>query len=166
MDPNNFTKQMAGYWIAQSTHYSLIKLNTSSCNFVNKIKWLNIKNPAQYLDSLSKKNQMDLLFKYIHLYYIQLNNNIYKNGYYYIMLMINQFNQAYLVKFDSSFKLINKFLIKEITDDYLCVLTSVNKYQVLQKIYFLNQHLKLIKVTIKDQQNYIGTSFTSEIRIS
>nr|YP_009502171.1 putative single-stranded DNA binding protein [Porolithon onkodes]ASB29772.1 putative single-stranded DNA binding protein [Porolithon onkodes] len=166
MDPKNFKKHMTGHWIAQSTHYSLTNIKASSCNFVNRIKWLNIKKPAQYLDSLSKENQIDLLLKDIYLYHIQLNNSIYKYGDYYIVLMINQFNQAYLLKFDISFKLINKFFIKEITEDYLCVLTSVNKYQVLQKIYFLNRHLKLIKVTIKDQQNYIGTSFTSEIRIS
>lgn len=166
MDPRNFTKQMTGSWIAQSTYYSPINIRATSCDFVNRIKWLNIKKTVQYLDSLSKKNQIDLSSNNIYLYYIQLSNNIYKDGDYYIILMIDQFNQAYLLKFDISFKLINKFLIKEITENYLCLLTYVNTFQVLQKIYFLNRHVKLIKVTIKNQQNYIGTSFTSEIRIS
>ena len=166
MDPNNFTKQMTGDWIAQSTQYSALNIGSPSCDFVNRIKWLYIKNSAQYLNSLSKENQINLSPNNIDLYHIQLNNNIYKNGDYYIILMINQFNQAYLLKFDISFKLINKFLIKEIADNYLCLLTYVDTSQVLQKIYFLNQHVKLIKVAIKNQQHYFGTFFTSEIRIS
>lgn len=166
MDPKNFTKQMIGNWIVQSTNYSLINSNTPSCDFVNRIRWLNVKNPIQYLDSFAKENQIDLSSNDIHLYHIQLNDNIYQNEDYYILLMIDQFNQVYLLKFDLSLKLINKFLIEEITENYLCVLTYVNTFQVLHKIYFLNRHVKLIKVTIKNQQNYIGTSFTSEIRIS
>ena len=166
MDSNNFTQQMTGTWITQSTYYSLFNKNETSCNFVNKIEWLYLKNNIKYLKSLSQQNQVNFLQKNTYLYHIQLNNKNNAHEDYYLTLKIDSFNKASLLKFDNSFKLINKFFIREITDNYLCLLTYVNSYEVLQRIYFLNQNVKLIKVIIKKQQDYVGTSFTSEIRIS
>jgi hypothetical protein len=166
MKPNNFRQQMTGTWITQSTYYSLLNKNETSCNFVNKIEWLYLKNNLTYLKSLSKNNQVNFLQKNMDLYHIQLSNKQNKDEDYYLTLQIDPCNKAYLLKFDNSFKLINKFFIKEITDSSLCLLGYVNSYEVLQRIYFLNQNVKLIKVIIKKNQNYIGTSFTSEIRIS
>lgn len=161
MDSNNFAKQMTGTWITQSTYYSLLNIRGISCNFVNKIDWLYLKNHIKYLKSLSNKNQ-----KNIYLYYVQLNNHRKKNTNYYLTLQIDKFNKVSLFKFDTSLRLVNQFFIHEIAENYLCLLAYVNSYEVLQKIYFLNQNVKLIKVTIKRQDCYIGTSFTSEIRIS
>lgn len=166
MDFNNFTKQMTGTWITQSTYYSSLNISETSRNFVNRVEWLYLKNNIEYLKLISKENQVNLLQENLYLYHIKLNNNRKKNGDYYLTLKIDQFNKAYLLKFDTSFNLINQFFIKEITENYLCLLAYVNNYEVLQKIYFLNQNVKLIKVTIKRQHYSIGTSFTSEIRIS
>lgn len=166
MDSNNFAKQMTGTWITQSTYYSLLNIRGISCNFVNKINWLYLKNHIEYLKSLSNKNRINFLQKNIYLYYVQLNNHTKKNNYYYLTLQIDKFNKVSLLKFDNSLKLVNQFFINEVAENYLCLLAYVKNYEVLQKIYFLNQNVKLIKVTIKRQDCYIGTSFTSEIRIS
>lgn len=166
MDSNDFTKQMIGTWITQSTYYSSLNIAETSYNFVNRIKWLYLKNHIKYLKLMSKENEVNLLQKNIYLYHIQLNNNRKKNDDYYLTLKIDSSNRAYLLKFDTSFNLINQFFIQEITENYLSLLAYVDNYEVLQKIYFLNQNVKLIKVTIKKQHYYVGTSFTSEIRIS
>ena len=166
MNSNNFTKQMIGTWITQSTYYLSLNIGETSCDFVNRIKWLYLNNHIKYLKLMFKENEVNPLQKNISLYHIQLNNNRSKSSNYYLTLKVDQSNRAYLLKFDTSFNLINKFLIKEITENYLCLLAYVHNYEVLQKIYFLNQNVKLIKVTIKKQNYYIGTSFTSEIRIS
>jgi len=166
MDFNNFTKQMIGTWITQSTYYSSFNISETSCHFVNRVRWLSLKNNIKYLKLMSKKNEVNLLQKNIYLYHVQLNNHRKKNNDYYLALKIDQSNRAYLLKFDASFNLINQFFIKEITENYLCLSTYVNNYEILQKIYFLNQNVKLIKVTINKQHYHIGTSFLSEIRIS
>ena len=163
---NSFIKRMIGKWIIQSTNYSLLNTNEISCNFVNKMRWHYIQENKECLDKLFKHNHIDLLQKKTLLYSVQLINDNKNNNNYYLALITDQLNQSFLLKFDASFNMINKFFIKKIDEDSLYLSTYVNQFEVLQKIYFLNNNVKLIKVTIRKGSSYIGTLFTSEIRIS
>ena len=166
MESNYFIERMTGEWIIQSTSYALFHMNEASCNFVNKMKWYHLKDNKKYLHMFFKHDQIDLLQQKSQLYSIQLTSNSKNNNNYYIALTTDKLNQSFLLKFDMSFNLINKFFIKKINENYLYLSTYINKFEVLQKIYFLNSNVKLIKVIIKKGSHCIGTFFTSEIRVS
>ena len=166
MESNYFIERMIGEWIIQSTSYPLLDMNQTSCNFVNRMKWHRIQKNQKYLYMFFKHNQTNLLQNKSQLYSIQLVSNDKNNSNYYIALITNEFNQSFLLKFDMSFNLINKFLIETIDKDFLYLSAYINKFKVLQKIYFLNNNVKLIKVIIKKGSYCIGTFFTSEIRVS
>ena len=164
MESNYFIERMRGEWIIQSTNYPLLNVDKSSCNFINRMRWHYIKNDKKYLYMFCKHNHINLLQK-SQLYSLQLMSNK-KNKNHYIVLITDKLNQSFLLKFDMSFNLINKFFIEKIDKNFLHLSTYINKFEVLQKIYFLNNNVKLIKVTIKKGSYYVGTFFTSEIRVS
>ena len=166
MRSNYFIERITGEWIIQSTNYPLLNMDEISYNFVNKIKWHHIQDNKKSFYMFFKHNQIDLLQEKSRLYSVQLVSDNKNNKNYYIALITNQLNQSFLLKFDMSFNIINKFFIKKIDKNFLYLSAFINKFEVLQKIYFLNDNVKLIKVTIKKGSHYIGTVFTSEIRIS
>ena len=166
MESNYFIERMTGKWIIQSTNYSLSNMDETSCNFVNRMKWYHIQDNKKYLHMFFNHNQINLLQKKSQLYSIEQVSNNNKNDNYYIALITDKLNQSFLFKFDMSFNVINKFFIEKIDKNSLYLSAYINKFEVLQKIYFLNSNVKLIKVTIKKGSYCIGTFFTSEIRVS
>ena len=166
MESNYFIERMTGEWIIQSSSYALLHMNEASCNFVNKMKWSYLKDNKKHLHIFFKNDQIDLLQKKSQLYFVKLISNSKNNNNYYIALITDRLNQLFLLKFDMSFNVINKFFIKKINENYLYLSTYINEFEVLQKIYFLNSNVKLVKVIIKKGSYCIGTFFTSEIRVS
>ena len=149
MVSNYFIERMMGEWIIQSTNYPLLNMDQNSCNFVNRMKWHYIQDNKKYLPMLSKHHQKNLLQKESQLYSIQMVNDNKNNNNYYIALINDRFNQSFLLKFDISFNIINKFFIEKTDENFLYLSAYINKFKVLQKIYFLNNNVKLIKVIIK-----------------
>lgn len=166
MESHYFIERMIGEWIIQSTNYPLLEMDQVPCNFVNKVKWHYIQDNKKYLHTFFKQNQTNLLQKKSRLYSIQLVNNNKNNNNYYIALVADRLNQLFLLKLDMSFNIINTFFIEKIDENFLYLSAYINKFKVLQKIYFLNNNVKLIKVIIKKGSSCIGTFFTSEIRVS
>ena len=166
MESNYFIERMIGEWIIQSTNYPLLKINKTSCNFVNKVQWHYIKDNKKYLHIFFKHNQTNLLQKQSHLYSIHLVSNNKNNNNYYIALVTDRLNQLFLLKLDMSFNIINTFFIEKMNENFLYLSAYINKFKVIQKIYFLNNNVKLIKVIIKKGSSCISTFFTSEIRVS
>ena len=166
MKSNYFIERMIGEWIIQSTNYPLLGMNQAPCNFVNKVKWHYKRDNKKYLHMFFKHNQINVLHQESQLYYIRLVINNKQNNNYYVALITNIFNQSFLLKLDTSFNIINTFFIEKIDENILYLSAYVNKFKVLQKIYFLNNNVKLIKVIIKKGSSCIGTFFTSEIRVS
>ena len=165
MESNYFIERMIGEWIIQSTNYPLLEINHTSCNFVNKVKWHYLKDNKKYLKIFFKHNQTNLLQKKSQLYSIQLVSSHKNNNNYYLALVTDRLNQSFLLKFDGAFNIINTFFIEKIDKNFLYLSAYINKFKVLQKIYFLNNNVKLIKVIIKKGSFCIGTFFTSEIRV-
>lgn len=166
MEFNYFMERMTGEWIIQSTNYPLLKMNQTSYNFVNKVQWHYLQDNKKYLHIFFKHNQTNLLQKKSQLYSIQLVGDNKNNSNYYIALVTDRLHQSFLLKLDMSFNIINTFFIEKIDKNFLYLSAYINKFKVLQKIYFLNNNVKLIKVIIKKGSFCISTFFTSEIRVS
>lgn len=166
MNENIFTNQMTGKWITQSTHYSILDNVVNYNTYINYINWTyipNYENYAQYIfSSLQTKNRIHSIF----LYKVKYNQINYGIKTYYVTLLEYKFRKAYILKFDERFNLMNKFKIKNHSNNNLYLISQIDDLTILEKIYFLNTNVKIIKSVIQKNKEYIATSFSSEIRIS
>ena len=167
MDNNILVNQITGLWITQSSHYYLQK-NSSlfSKTLMNKAKWSDISNNSYYTNILRQKLKKEYKIKSIVLYKIQFLDTNYRNHTQYILLLKDQLDQTYLLKFNQSLAIVNKFIVKESSCDYLCLISHKHNLGIIQRIYFLNKNLKIIKSTVTKSNKYIATFFSSEIKIN
>lgn len=166
MDVDIFTHKMTGRWVAQSTNYSLMDNYTLFNTFRNQVTWTYIKNHEKYMNFLLPKLQIEYIIDRIDLYSITFKDNNYSQRKYYVGLLKQKSNQFHLLKFNDKFDVINKFIIQDYSRNYLSLISYINNITVLQKIYFLNNNVKVIKSIAKKYNQYMGTYFSSEIRIS
>ena len=166
MNIDLFTKQMIGNWIIQTTNYSSLKDLSINSTYKNKIKWIDIKDYRPYLHSLLPNLKQEYIIQNIKLYLIELADQNFVQYQYYALLLSDKYNNTFLLKFDVKFQLIIKFAIQDCAENYLSMISEINGLTIINKIYFLNTNLKVIKSIIKNHEKYMATSFSSEIRIS
>ena len=169
MDINIVTDKIIGSWITQSTKYKLLsnnKLETSTC--INQMKWSNLSNNNLYLNLVKKNIKVKYLGSNLLIYQVSCLDYKYHNLMYYIVFLENKFKKIHVLKFSKNFTVINQFIVKEYNANYLYLLSEskLTKITIAQKIYFLNTNVKLVKSTVKNQNRYLATGFSSEIRIS
>jgi len=167
MNIKNFSHQMSGLWISQSTNYSLLQNQDKISNtHTNKIKWTDVSNNLESF----KWMQNNLKEKYhknvISLCQVDFSNSQLNHQRYYVLLCQDKFSQIFLVKFNQNLLLINKFKIQVLASNYICLTSKTNTATVIEKIYFLNDKVKLIKSVVKKHNKYVATYFSSEIKIS
>lgn len=166
MNYNFFTQQMKGQWFIQTTQYSLQK----SCELVNKSKdqvnrnYINVNNKdlTQALTSLSKKDQLNS--QYLH--YIESSNQNINNKHYHTLLLNSNSKYAYILRYDYKFNLNHKFRLISCFENYIIMISKIKNFTIIEKIYFLHKNLRVTKSIIKQKCKCIGTSFSSEIKIS
>ena len=166
MNNNFFIGKMTGNWIVQSTNYSLLNYYKSTDTFINKVKWHNINSNNNDINNLLFHFNRDYTLHNASLYDVEYIKNGISQRVYYILIYNIKSNPSYILKFNSKFDLINKFTIKDVHENYLFTISKVQNITIVEKIYFLHQNLKVIKSIIKKNNQCIGLSFSSEIRIS
>ena len=169
MNYNIFTNQMTGKWIAQSTNYYLRQNNnTIPQTFVNQVQWTCLQNYKDYIDILTQSFLITGMKSLISLYYVEFTDSRDFQEAYYIVCLQGSSNQMCLLKFNKKFDFINKFILQDCSKNYFSVFSQINNSDItiIQKIYFLNNNVKMTRSIIKKYNQYIATSFSSAIRIS
>ena len=167
MDYDIFTHQMTGRWIAQSSNYfSFYNQDSFSCTFTNQVEWTYLFDHDKYIDIIKKNIQAPNIQNYLSLYRIKLISKEYSNRIYYAVLLKSKANQTCLLKFNEELTLINNFFIQDYSKNNFCLVSHVKDLRIIEKIYFLNDNVKVIKSIIRKNNKYIATSFSSEIKIS
>jgi len=166
MNYSLFNEQMTGNWIVQSTNYSSKKNSDFIEILTNKVKYTNLINTDFYLKLLSNDLNINYLNKKIEIYCIEFqakNNEINKQ---YLLVLNDNNNQTIFLKFNDKFEYLNKFKVQIASKKYLSIVSENKNMKIIEKIYFLNSNLKVIKTIIKKHEKDIAISFSSEIRIS
>lgn len=167
MDTKNFSLQMSGLWISQSTNYSLLQKQEKVPNtFTNKIKWTIIPSDKECFKWIKANLRKEDCKNLICLHRVNFSNSQSNYRLYYITLFQDKFDQIHLIKFDKSLHFINKFTIQVLNSNYIYLTSTIDKFTLSERIFFLNDKVKLIKSVIKKQKKYVATYFSSEIKIS
>jgi hypothetical protein len=103
--------------------------------------------------------------KHVDLYRIESKTSQDLCSVHYVILAHEGAKLSSIIKLDQDFVLLNRFTAHYESSNQLIITSSSNNINIVEKIYFLNQNLKVIKSTVKRSNEYIGTSFSSEIRI-
>jgi hypothetical protein len=158
---------MSGLWITQSTYYSLIDKNQEvSHTLINKVDWRNISCDSHDYNLMLSKLSKKYIDGFISLYQTEsLNNKLTKNTFYVLFLKTGSKNISVL-KFNKYWRLISQATVRKFTSNYCCLISDMHNFTVIQKIYFLNNNVKIIKSIIKKSCQCIATSFSSELKIS
>lgn len=155
---------LTGQWIVQSANYSLLMHPDYKSLFVNQIQWKYIKKHKPCLKSI-KRHLNEEHADNISVYSIKPRYGKMYNAYYVVFIYQGSSIKS-LIKLDQNFAFLNQFMIQSQSCNYLTIKSFKNGIFIVEKIYFLNRNLKLIKSTIQKSNKYAGTSFSSEIRIS
>lgn len=167
MCSNIIISKMSGLWVTQSTYYSLIEKNNKESNtLINKVEWTNISCDSHDYNFMISKISKEYIHNLIFLYRIESLNNEYNKNTYYVLFQKKGSKNISVLRFNKNWILINQSVIHESTNNYLCLISDINNLTVVQKIYFLNSNVKVIKSIIKKSHQCIATSFASEIKIS
>ena len=166
MNYDFFCNKMTGNWIVQSTNYSY---SPGSFEFtdtvINYTKWTHIKDYGQDLSLILNNLNIQETTSNTKLYCIQYQNDSAYNKHY-VLLVQQGANKACMLKFNYKLDLVNKFTIKSCSERCLYIVSKIDSFTFDQKIYFLNNNLKLVKSVVKRQAECVSTSFSSEIKIS
>ncbi len=161
-----FNEQIAGKWIVQSTNYSSKKNSDFIEILINEVKYTNLTNTNFYLKLLSYNLDLNSSNKNIEIYSIEHKNKNHSINKQYLLKFHDKDEKTILFKFNHKFEYLNKFTIKTYSKKYLSIVSKNNHITIVEKIYFLNNNLKVIKTIVKKHDTHIVVSFSSEIRIS
>lgn len=157
--------RLIGRWIVQSANYSLLLHPDSKNLFVNQVEWTNIKNSKLYLESIRGcLNKQGKLSK-ISVYCVKSTSSQLHSTHY-VACVYRGPRLKLLIKLNQDLVFLNQFIVQSQSFNCLTVMSCCNCMVIVEKIYFINRNLKVIKSTIQKSSKYIGTSFSSEIRIS
>lgn len=155
--------QLAGQWIIQSANYSLLKCFESRDLLFNQVQWLQMSSyepqPEQIRQYCDNDDSMDI-------YRIKSKNSNGAHTISYILLLRQGPKLSSIVKLDQNFVFLNHSIVQSQSKDQLTIMSSKGSVSIVEKIYFLNSNFKVVKSTIQKCNKCIGTSFSSEIRIS
>lgn len=166
MDHNFFIKQMTGNWFVQNTKYSLLKKRELTDTFATQIKWTRIQNKDKYFGLAAIGISDYNILSSLNLYCIQLSDSDFLQNSYIILVINSTSGQDYILKYNHKFNFINKFTVTYCSKNYLSMTAKIKEFTITEKIYFLHNNLKITKSIIRRKDQCIGTSFSSEIRIS
>ena len=159
--------QLESQWIVQSINYSLLPYAKYSNLFLNQAKWLHVHDYRRYLDQIKQyiETEEKLEDYSIDLYYVKFSNkDIYLS--YYAIFFSQGSVLKFLIKFDHNFDFLAKFKVERDSRNHLIIMLQNSRISIVEKIHFLNSNLRAVKSTFYVDNKYIGTSFSSEIRIS
>ncbi len=156
---------LAGQWIVQSANYSLLACPDYTNLFVNQVQWTYIKKHKPCLESVKQYLNEEYELSNISTYCIESTNRQI-HSVHYIVFVYRGSRIKLLIKLDQNFAFLNQFVVQSQSCNYLTIMSSNNDITTVEKIHFLNCNLKVIKSTIHKSNKYIGSSFSSEIRIS
>lgn len=165
MDNNCLISKLTGRWIVQSANYSLLRSTDCTKLFLSQIQWIYLEDCSLYFKSVIDDLNIQCNIKHIDLYRIESKTSQDLYSVHYIMLAHEGAELSSIIKLDQDFVVLNRFTAHYESSNQLIVTSSSNNMNIVEKIYFLNQNLKVIKSTVKRYNSYIGTSFSSEIRI-
>lgn len=162
MNKNCLIGQLAGQWIVQSTNYHLLKNLKYHDLLFNQVQWERVVDYKPYLNKLKKYSSNNS----IDIYRIKSKSN--DAGYiiYYIACMYQGSKLSSIIKLDHDFVFLNQFRVQNQSKDHLTIESLKGDISIVEKIYFLNCNLRVIKSTIQRCNKCIGASFSSEIKIS
>ncbi len=165
MNDDFLISQLAGQWIVQSTSYSLLK-HADKNIFINQMRWTRIKDCSPYLKCIAQNLEKQDILTSVYLYYIELKNNNGIDCSHYIALVYERSRPKLVIKFSRDFVFLNKFIVQSQSNNSLTIMSYDNNIKIVERIYFLNRNLKVVKSTIQKYSTCVGTCFSSEIRIS
>lgn len=158
--------RLKGQWIVQSINYPSLESSNYKSAFVDQIEWIYIKDLKhywkfimQYLEKQDELSEVDLY----HILSQSSSSGPCKT--YYVALIYAGSRLKSLIKLDEGFALLNRFTVKNQSRKQLTIASNTPSITVVEKIYFLNRNLKVIKSTIREGNACKGVSFSSEIRI-
>ena len=159
--------QLKSQWIIQSINYSLLPHAKYNNLFLDQAKWLYVHDYRLYLDQIKQyiETEEKLEDCSINLYYVNFSN---KKTYlsHYVIFLSQGSALKLLIKFDHNFDLLGQFRVERDSKNHLVIVLQNSDISIVEKIHFLNSNLRVVKSTFYADNNYIGTSFSSEIRIS
>lgn len=163
MNKDYLIDQLTGQWIIQTANYSLLKRHESRDLLCNQVQWLQMSSYAQHLKQIKQYcDNNDRL----NMYCVKSkdSNSAYSTSH---ILLLHQGPQLRsIVKLDQNFVFLNQSIVQNQSRDQLTIMSLKGNISVVEKIYFLNCNFKVVKSTIQRCNKCIGTSFSSEIRIS
>jgi hypothetical protein len=163
MNKDCLIDQLAGQWIIQSANYSLLKRLESRDLLLNQVQWLQMPNYAQHLEQIKQYYDNN---KSVSICRIRSKNNNGTHTIIHILLLHQGPQLSSIVKLDENFAFLNQSIVQSQSEDQLTIMSSKGNISIVEKIYFLNCNFKVVKSTIQRCNKCIGTSFSSEIRIS
>lgn len=166
MNHHLFIDNVTGNWIIQSSNYSLLVNNNLSYQYINKVTWTYIQEYDDYINLLLPNISEEDSLSNFKLYTVEYTCNTFKHYKYYVLFLYEQSQLLCLLKFNSQFTLINKFKINFCSECTLHMIAHNNGITIIEKIYYINSNLRVTKVIIQKNGDNIGTTFSSEIRIS
>nr|YP_009589200.1 conserved hypothetical plastid protein [Corallina ferreyrae]QBL75716.1 conserved hypothetical plastid protein [Corallina ferreyrae] len=154
--------RMSGNWVIQSTTYSLVKKNIKT--LINEVEWSPIYDKLQNLkyirNHISKKTdaitEVYILEKKI--------QNIQEKILH--IFLFNKKSNGYIVKLDDHFQILSQSTFKYYSNNVIFINQKLKNHKITEKIYFLNDNLKIVKSVFYKNNNCIGICFSSEIKIS
>lgn len=159
--------QITGTWIAQTTNYSMIKNKANTLNnLTNQIKWVNLSLEDNDSFLIRKKYLLGKKTNFIAIYKKDFITSNYDNQIYYFLFLEDKLGRKYLVKLDKTLKMINRFIVRKYSSNYIYLSSNQDSLTLNEKIYFLNNKVKIVKSMIKKYNQCIATSFSSEIKIN
>nr|YP_010728644.1 hypothetical protein P6G74_pgp078 [Phymatolithon calcareum]WEA76935.1 hypothetical protein [Phymatolithon calcareum] len=166
MNSKFLASKIAGNWIIQSTTYSLLK--NKILTSTNQINWKPVENK-------NSNNILKLLLKNIiekhdtnnsSIYILESKNNTKIEKFYKFFLYNEKLNKGYLLKLNHSGNILSKSEFTYKSNQHLYINHNNNGFYIDENIYFINQNLKIVKSIIKKNNECIGISFSSEIKMS
>lgn len=165
MNTEFLISKLTGKWITQNTGYSLIRYSEHIDTSTDQVSWTYVKNPSPCLKSAILHLKQSNKLSEIDLYHIRSKNNRSIYSEYYVLSAYQASELRLLIKLSSDFVFLNKFIVQSYSQKQLTISSYDKNIEIIEKIYFLNRNLKVIKSTIRKHDSCIGISFSSEIRI-
>lgn len=157
--------KILGSWIIQSTFYSFTKKQVK--NLTGKVQWSYIENQHKNLDIILKNNCNNIQLQDFTIYIFEKKNDNVCDIIYEFFLFNNKIKYGYILTFNNDFNVLKKYTILCYSNNHIDIFyKNKNNINIFQKIYFLNNNLKINKYIMKKNNRYYNLCFSSEIKLS
>ena len=159
MDAQALINQLLGNWITQNTVYCVRKkyINISK----NAVSWLTVQNTYNFFTNIANK----ISKKYTEMYLIEISHRYASNTKYCLFLFDSTQSKGIILVLSYNFHFLYLNTFKHDSSNLIYIKSKDTYVKTKEKIYFVNNNLKLTKSTIEKNQVFIGVSFGSEIRV-